>query len=31
VRFDGPNRIIVSPTSGMRSYNGISVVWERIG
>ena len=31
VRFDGPNRIMVIPTSGMRSYNGISVVWERIG
>jgi Lipocalin-like domain len=31
VRFDGPNRIMVVPTSGMLGYNGINVVWERVG
>lgn len=31
VRFDGPNRITVVPTSGMLDNNGINVVWERVG
>ena len=31
VRFDGPNRIMVVPTSGMLGYNGINFVWERVG
>ena len=31
VRFDGPNRIMVVPTSGMLGYNGIDVVWEKVG
>ena len=31
VRFEGPNGIIVVPTSGMLGYNGINVVWERVG
>jgi hypothetical protein len=31
VRFDGPNRIMVIPTSGLPGYNGMNVVWERIG
>ena len=31
VRFDGPNRMTVVPTSGMPGYSGVNVVWERIG
>jgi Lipocalin-like domain len=31
VRFDGPDRIMVVPTSGMPGYNGINVLWERVG
>lgn len=31
VRFDSPNRITVVPTSGLPGYNGINVVWERVG
>jgi hypothetical protein len=31
VQFDGPDRIIVVPTAGMRGYNGVKVVWERVG
>ena len=29
--FDGPNRIMAVPTSGMLGYNRINVVWERVG
>lgn len=31
VRFDGPDRITVTPTSGVRGYNDINVIWERVG
>jgi hypothetical protein len=31
VRFDGPDRMTVIPTSGVPGYNGIKVVWERVG
>jgi hypothetical protein len=30
VRFDGPDRIMVVPTSGLPGYNGMNTVWERL-
>lgn len=30
VRFDGPDRIMIVPTSGRAGYNGTRTVWERL-
>jgi hypothetical protein len=30
VRFEGPNRMMVVPTSGVPGYNGINIMWERL-